>query len=360
MPEAALPLWRRLALLEWQQVNLREAMCLTPAMVVVLAAGLLLGDPASGAVAASGTLIVGFGAFQQFTSSRVEPMLFAAFGAGASTFIGTLAGASDVAMAAIALVYGFWCGMLPAIGMGAFWVGQQCTVFLLIAGAYSGGIDHALARTALVVAGGATQIAFYAVILFITRGDLGAPHLGRILGDARTAAAGLGFHLRLRSSYFHFALRFAVVLVAAVATERWLAIPSGYWVAMTALLLMRPDFQDTLARSLSRFAGTVAGAALATAMTHIFVPGPLALASLILLFVFFAYASLRLNYGVFSLFVTGYVVFLLVLAGVAEPRVAYARTLSTLIGGAFALAAHVDFYRLRRAALRRRSRAAPG
>ena len=62
-----------------------------------------------------------------------------------------------------------------------------------------------------------------------------------------------------------------------------------------------------------------------------------------------SYACLRLNFGVFSFFLTGYVIFLLVHAGVAEPRAAGTRILGTLIGG-FALAAHLDFYRTRRPA----------
>ncbi len=74
-------------------------------------------------------------------------------------------------------------------------------------------------------------------------------------------------------------------------------------------------------------------------------PGPAAaLAGLVVLFAFLSFATLRLNFGVFALFLTGYVVFLLVLAGLAAPRVAEARIESTLIGAAIALAAHVDFY----------------
>ena len=65
-----------------------------------------------------------------------------------------------------------------------------------------------------------------------------------------------------------------------------------------------------------------------------------------------AYATLRLNYGVFSVFLTAYVVFLLVLAGLAEAQVATARVVGTLIGGAFALAAHVDIYFARRRRVR--------
>ena len=57
---------------------------------------------------------------------------------------------------------------------------------------------------------------------------------------------------------------------------------------------------------------------------------------------------MRVNFVVFSFCVTSYVIFLLVLAGVAEQRVAEARILATLLGAAFALLAHLDFYRVRR------------
>lgn len=330
-----------------------------PALVVVLAAGLIAGDRAGAAIAAGGAYVVGFGTYQQFTRSRLAPMLFAAVGMSLSTFLGTLAGATTATMTLAAAVAALFCGLLPAIGMGAFWIAQQCAVFLLIAGAYPGGVGAALGRTALVAAGGVTQIVCYVLVLFIAEGTIRAPGLAAIAVDTRQALADLRYQVRLHSPLFRFALRFTLVLAAAVVTERLLAIPNGYWVAMTALLLMRPDFQDTLERSIGRIVGTLAGAAAATAATHFVVPGTLACAALVAAFAFLAYATLRLNYGVFSFFVTGYVIFLLVLAGLAEPQVAGMRILATLIGGAFAVTAHVEFYRTRRRRHADRNRAAP-
>jgi uncharacterized membrane protein YccC len=107
---------------------------------------------------------------------------------------------------------------------------------------------------------------------------------------------------------------------------------------------MRPDFQDTLQRSLGRIGGTLLGAIIATVLSAVLAPGPVALAVLVALFAFLAYGTLRLNYGVFSFFLTAYVVFLLALAGLGERQVAGERVISTLIGAAFALAAHIDFY----------------
>lgn len=340
---------RQAVLLDWSQLSPGLALRLAPALVALLAAGLVLDNPAAGAIAASGAFIVGLGAFQQTAGARADIMLFALLGMGASSFIGTLVGNGNATMVAAALVYGFCCGLLPAIGIGAFWVGQQCTVFLLIAGAYPGGLDHALGRTVFVMGGGLLQLACHIIVVSIERGALSWPRLRAMLAEGQSALAGIGHQVRPGAPQFRFALRFSLVLAAAVATERLLAIPNGYWAAMTALLLMRPDFHDTLWRSIGRLFGTLGGAVLATLITHFLTPGLPLLAALVAGAAVLAYATLRLNYAVFSLFLTAYVVFLLVLAGLAEAQVAAARIVATAIGGAFALAAHVDFYLRRRA-----------
>ena len=322
---------------EWSKLTLGLAAQLAPALVVVLTAGLIAGVPAAGAVAAGGALTVGFGAFQQLTTSRAVPMLFALVGISASTFIGTLTGADAALTVGLALVYGFWCGMLPAVSMGAFWIGQQCTIYFLVAGAYAGGAGQALVRMLLVLAGGIAQIAIFGTIVALESGTAPRPLLHRVLGE------GAMLLLRIRiAAGLRFAVSFAVALAAAVVAERWLALPNGYWAAMTALLLLRPDFHDTAARSIGRVLGTIVGASLASVMAHFIVPGPAALAALVALFAFFAFATVRLNYGVFALFLTGYVVFLLVLAGVTEPQVARARIEATTLGAAVALVTHLS------------------
>jgi hypothetical protein len=343
---------RQAVVLDWSQLTPGLALRLAPALVALLVAGLVLHSAAAGAIAASGAFVVGLGAFQQTAGARADIMLFALFGIGASTFIGTFVGNSNATMVLAALIYGFCCGMLPAVGMGAYWVGQQCTVFLLIAGAYAGGLDHALGRMALVVGGGVLQIASFVITGARARRGAMWPSLRSMVAAGTDALRGIGHQLRPGAPQFRFALRCSLVLAAALTTERLLAIPNGYWAAMTALLLMRPDFQDTLGRSLGRLLGTLGGVALATLVTHVLVPGPWSLATLVAGAALLAYATLRLNYGVFSLFLTAYVVFLLVLAGLAEAQVATARVVGTLIGGAFALAAHLDIYFARRRRIR--------
>jgi hypothetical protein len=341
---------RESAALQWPQLTVGLAWRLAPAMVLVLAAGLALGNAQAGAIAAGGALIVGFGAFQQFAGSRAAPMLMALLGTGASTFIGTIAGTSTPAIALVALVYGFWCGILPALGLGAFWVGQQCSIFLVIAAAYAGGTETALARTVLVMAGGAAQLLSFGLIVALEGKRAPDTFVHQMAAGGASLVTGLGAHLRWGSPELRFAPIFAAAFAVAVLFERWLHLANGYWVAVTAVILLRPDFHDTLLRSLGRLIGTIGGAVLATIITHFGTPSPLTLAVLVVLFAFLANATLRLNYGVFAAFITGYIVFLLVLAGLAEPQVAEARILATALGGAIALAAHLSFLVWRRQA----------
>jgi uncharacterized membrane protein YccC len=49
------------------------------------------------------------------------------------------------------------------------------------------------------------------------------------------------------------------------------------------------------------------------------------------------YALFRTNYGLFTICITNYVVFLVVLAGGAEPATAKYRIINTLLGGTLAL-----------------------
>jgi hypothetical protein len=343
-PMSFLDLCRRSLILDWSQLTLAMGLRLAPAMALVLLAGVLAGEPAAGAVAASGAFVVGFGAFQQFTRSHAGPMLFALAGTIGSTMLGTFVGHSDVGLVLTVIVFGFWCGLLPAIGMGAYWVGQQTTIYLLVAGAYPGDFLHAAERAGLVLAGGLVQLLCYAVIAWVERGALPRPRLAGVMRDAGVAFAGLRFHVRMQSPFARFALRVAIALGLAVAAERAVAIPNSYWIALTTLLLMRPDFQDAIHRGLGRVGGTVLGAVLATAITHVLTPDPPVLAVLVVVFAFLTFACLRLNFGLFAVFATAYVVLLLVMAGVAESQVASARVEATFIGAAIALAAHVDFY----------------
>ena len=102
----------------------------------------------------------------------------------------------------------------------------------------------------------------------------------------------------------------------------------------------KPEFQNTFARGIGRVAGTLAGAVLATAIAAALEPGHGMLIVVVLACVWAGYAVFRINYVAFSVCITGYVVFLLGLAGLDQRDVVVERVFDTLLGGGIALIAY--------------------
>jgi uncharacterized membrane protein YccC len=156
------------------------------------------------------------------------------------------------------------------------------------------------------------------------------------LGDALET---LRANVSPRSAYFQHALRLGAALGLAATAEHVLPLQRGYWIPLTAVLVLRPDFTGTITRGATRVGGTVAGAVIASAIAALHPADPVYL----LLAVAFAgtgYALFGVNYGIYSAAVTAYVVFLLAFAGSAEHQAALDRVGATALGGALAVAVY--------------------
>lgn len=176
----------------------------------------------------------------------------------------------------------------------------------------------------------------------LANGNAHAPALpaAPIVPDARDALITLRANLTLDSSALRHALRLAVTVALATALYRALGLERGYWMSLTALIVLRPEFHDTIAVGVARIAGTLAGAALATAIFLLLDPGRGMQMALLLAFIYGCYALFRINYAIFAVSLTGYVVFLLMLSGIGEMTAATSRAAYTIVGGALALVAY--------------------
>jgi len=139
------------------------------------------------------------------------------------------------------------------------------------------------------------------------------------------------------SSALRHAIRLAATVAAASALEVALHFPNGYWAPLTVLWLLRPDFGTTFTRGFQRYAGTAAGAVLATLIAATLHPGPYAVAAVATVFAAGISAFMLANYAITSLFITGWVVFASCLAGVPEFNAAVDRVIETTIGAALTL-----------------------
>ena len=145
-------------------------------------------------------------------------------------------------------------------------------------------------------------------------------------------------NLTLRSSAFRHAIRLGVTVAVAAAIAEVSGLAHGYWLPLTVLFVLRPDFGSTFTRGLQRYVGTALGVVLATLITAALHPGPYALAALITALSFAVSAFLFANYGLFTLSITAFIIFFVAYAGAHDEfATALDRLLDTTIGATITL-----------------------
>jgi uncharacterized membrane protein YccC len=132
-------------------------------------------------------------------------------------------------------------------------------------------------------------------------------------------------------------LRSALVMSLAMLLGRHFEADRGYWIPMTAAIVLRPDFQTTFVRGFGRIAGTLIGAVAATLVLRLVrghealqVAGVVAAAAA-------AYLTFSPNYALFTVAITSFVVLVLSMRGLPGTTTIAARVLDTVAGGSLAM-----------------------
>lgn len=355
-PPAPARLLRDSTVFQWQNLTLRADFIFTLPIAICLAAGLAIGHPGVGLVAAGGAVNTGFGQKHRIDGSELVPMIFVTFGMAFSGFVGVLVGHENVGLVFLSALWAFGYGMLTARPEGYAWVGQQCVITFLVASAFPAPLSAAAARGLLLLAGGAIQLVLSSLLLRVfdqLRDRLFA--ISCYVRDEReailAALAETAQSVRQRrflNSVMPYALRLAATVGVGTEIYRRLHYPSGYWIPMTALLVLKPGLTDTVSRALARVLGTMCGAILISfCLVHISL-APATLAAFTVLFAWLSFGLVNVNYALFSIAITGYIVFLLSLNQVPGATIALHRSFATAVGGGLALCTRVIVISYRR------------
>ncbi len=140
-----------------------------------------------------------------------------------------------------------------------------------------------------------------------------------------------------------YSLRLLVLTVAAVGIYKGFEIPRGYWIALTVIVVLQPDFGSTRQRAAERILGTFAGVLLARALLAIQLPQWVVYSLLPLTSFGFAF-YLRRQFAVSGFFVTVLLVLLTEISAPVHWDFTLARLLSTVLGGGAALFAALLFW----------------
>jgi uncharacterized membrane protein YccC len=152
--------------------------------------------------------------------------------------------------------------------------------------------------------------------------------------------ATLRANLNLNSVALPHAVRLTICVAVGDALGRAWHPNRAYWIPMTVVLVLKPEFAVTFSRGVLRIAGTMVGLLVATTLFHFL---PIHTATEIVLIGVFTFLMRWIgpaNYGIFGVAVSALVVLLISITGLTPQEVIVARGVNTLIGGALALFAY--------------------
>jgi uncharacterized membrane protein YccC len=146
-------------------------------------------------------------------------------------------------------------------------------------------------------------------------------------------------NLSFESAVLRHAIRLAVLVAGSDLVVRLAGVNRGYWIPLTLLVVLRPDFAATFQRAVMRVLGTIVGLLAATALVHWVPGGEWWRIALIGLFAFGMRFAGPGNLALSAVCLSGLVVVLLEFAGVPAHSTVDSRALATLTGGGLAVLA---------------------
>ena len=159
----------------------------------------------------------------------------------------------------------------------------------------------------------------------------------------RPLAAAINVSRRVDPALVRFTGRLMVLIMIGVAAFKFFEVPHGYWLPLTMVIVLQPDYGSTRQRAAQRVLGTVAGSIAASLLLWLELPPPAWAIATGLTISFFAY-FLKRRYAVAVFFITLALVLLTEAHGPVTLAFSLERIASTLLGGALALGAALIFW----------------
>jgi uncharacterized membrane protein YccC len=151
-----------------------------------------------------------------------------------------------------------------------------------------------------------------------------------------SALATLRNNLTLQSTLFRHALRLAIVATVAEVIASLLPIPRGYWVTLTAVVALKPNYGGTAQTTIQRVLGTLIGGAIGIALLML-IHNPWLMGGWVLALLAIAVAVRPLSFSLFVTLLTPAIILLLNVTSHGGWQVGVARIADSLLGGVLAL-----------------------
>jgi uncharacterized membrane protein YccC len=256
---------------------------------------------------------------------QVLATLAAALGMSSAAYIAGIAGHWTFAIVVVTTGSAYIYGVLSSVSEAAGAVGLQALLATIILGDIGTPMAHVGSVALCVLGGGLLQTLLLVIVWGIERN----------LGKETTPA------LRISPPvlFGRHPIRVALAIAVAMLIFRLGHIDRGYWIALTAAIVLRPDYAATLVMGVARVAGTIVGGLFAWGVGLLIPAVPAAHAAAAIAFAAVGFVVFRVGPAFVATAITGFVIFLLSMIGLSEATAVLARIDATLIGGALTLIA---------------------
>ncbi|WP_207511281.1 FUSC family protein [Longitalea luteola] len=148
-------------------------------------------------------------------------------------------------------------------------------------------------------------------------------------------------NLSLQSNYFRHSLRVSLATLAGYIISQYLQVGHNYWILLTIIVILKPNYSLTKKRNFERLFGTIAGAVAGLIILY-FIKDKTVLFVIMLLLALGTYSLLRTNYMLSVIFMTPYVLLIFqLLYNTPLKNVLTDRLIDTSIGSAIAFIANL-------------------
>ncbi|THV42288.1 FUSC family protein [Glycomyces buryatensis] len=167
------------------------------------------------------------------------------------------------------------------------------------------------------------------------------PALAHATGKTREALGRLRGRLRPGDPIVHHSARRAAVVAAAMAIGLAWPTDHGYWIPLTAWLVLQADFAGTLTRGVTRGIGTFGGVVIASLLALLIPQTALLLSLVVLGCALVAYLMRPVSMLLFAAAVAGFTVFQIDLSGENPVVAAVDRGVCTAVGASLSIGFYV-------------------
>ncbi|MBP1822725.1 FUSC family protein [Mycobacterium sp. OAE908] len=162
-----------------------------------------------------------------------------------------------------------------------------------------------------------------------------------LVGSLLAAVGVARDHLTWTSPVLRHAVRLSSAAALGVAADRFGAVSHGHWIALTVLMVLRPETAHTYTRCVGRAAGIALGIVVASVVTLVWQPTGSPAAVVAVVFLALAYLVIRFGYLAVSAAVAAVVVFLLDINPASAGGDLKDSLFAVVIGCGLAVIAHV-------------------